>query len=127
MAVTTLDPRTALVVIDLQHGIVALPNAAPHSAGEVVGRSVQLADAFRAHDLPVVLVRVTFAADGSDRPLGRTEAPSGASTRRPAGTSSSTNWPAIPRTSPSPSATGAPSMAPTSTSSCAGAASPRSC
>ncbi|MEV6482870.1 hydrolase [Streptomyces sp. NPDC051576] len=72
MALTTLDPRTALVVIDLQGGIVGAPTQ-PYSGPEVVARSVELADAFRAADLPVVLVRVSFAADGADAVPGRTE------------------------------------------------------
>ncbi|MFI6620439.1 hydrolase [Streptomyces sp. NPDC050528] len=72
MALTTLDPRTALVVIDLQGGIVGAPTQ-PYSGPEVVARTVELADAFRAADLPVVLVRVTFAADGADAVPGRTE------------------------------------------------------
>ncbi|MEW2163866.1 hydrolase [Streptomyces sp. NPDC007084] len=76
MAVTTLDPRTALVVIDLQKGIVGSPGLAPHPAAEVVERSVRLADAFRGHGLPVVLVRVTAAADGADAVPGRNEAAS---------------------------------------------------
>ncbi|MFD5521094.1 hydrolase [Streptomyces sp. NPDC127066] len=71
MAVTTLDPRTALVLIDLQHGIVGNPGLAPHAAADVVERSVRLADAFRGHGLPVVLVRVTAAADGADAVSGR--------------------------------------------------------
>jgi nicotinamidase-related amidase len=74
MTVTSLDPRTALVVIDLQHGVLGLP-VRPHTAADVLARSVRLADAFRAADLPVVLVRVSFAEDGSDAPPGRTEAP----------------------------------------------------
>ncbi|HEY3503499.1 MAG TPA: hydrolase [Actinocatenispora sp.] len=73
MAVTTLDENTALVLIDLQNGITAA-DTAPHSAADVVARSVELADAFRTRGLPVVLVRVTFAADGSDTLPGRTEA-----------------------------------------------------
>ncbi|MFE2050764.1 hydrolase [Streptomyces sp. NPDC059459] len=83
MAVTSLDPRTALVVIDLQAGIVAAP-AAPHGSAEVVARSARLAEAFRARDLPVVLVRVSFAADGADAVPGRTEA-GGAGGPRPEG------------------------------------------
>ena len=62
MALTTLDAKTALVVIDLQRGIVALPTA--HPAGEIVERSVALLDAFRRHGLPVVLVNVTAGAPG---------------------------------------------------------------
>ncbi|MBV2357179.1 hydrolase [Streptomyces sp. J2-1] len=72
MSVTTLDPRTALVVIDLQHGIVGLP-VKPYPAADVVARNVELAEAFRARNLPVVLVRVSFAADGADAMPGRTE------------------------------------------------------
>jgi nicotinamidase-related amidase len=65
MAVITLDPKTALIVIDLQNGIVALPTV--HPAGEVVKYASALADAFRRHGLPVVLVSVAGA------PSGRTE------------------------------------------------------
>lgn len=68
MAVTTLDQRTALVVIDLQKGIVALPTI--HPIAGVVTQAATLADAFREHGLPVVLVNV----DGL--PPGRTEQPS---------------------------------------------------
>ncbi|MFD9007118.1 hydrolase [Streptomyces sp. NPDC059582] len=73
MALTAFDPRTALVVIDLQAGIAGAPTQ-PYAGADVVARSVELADAFRAHDLPVVLVRVSFAADGADAVPGRTEA-----------------------------------------------------
>ncbi|MGW6197735.1 isochorismatase family protein [Kribbella sp. NPDC055110] len=72
MPVTTLDPKTALVVIDLQNGVAVLPGA-PHPTADVISKTVELADTFRKHDLPVVLVRVSFAADGGDRPTGRTE------------------------------------------------------
>ncbi|RFC70166.1 hydrolase [Streptomyces sp. AcE210] len=72
MALTTLDERTALVVIDLQKGIVGAPTT-PYTGTEVVARSVELADAFRSHGLPVVLVRVSAAADGADAAPGRNE------------------------------------------------------
>jgi nicotinamidase-related amidase len=62
MAVTALDPKTALVVIDLQKGVVSLQTA--HPTGEVVKRTSMLADAFRRHGLPVVLVHVVGAAPG---------------------------------------------------------------
>jgi nicotinamidase-related amidase len=62
MAITTLDPKTALVLIDLQNGIVALPTV--HPADEVVKHAGALADAFRAHGLPVVLVNVAGGAPG---------------------------------------------------------------
>ncbi|WP_436527955.1 isochorismatase family protein [Actinoplanes sp. HUAS TT8] len=73
MTVSTIDPKTALVVIDLQHGIVTRP-VAPIPAADVVARTAELAAAFRDRNLPVVLVRVAFAADGSDAPHGRTQA-----------------------------------------------------
>jgi nicotinamidase-related amidase len=63
---TTLDPKTALIVIDLQRGVVALP-AAAHPMDTVIANSAALAEAFRAHSLPVVLVNVNGA------PSGRTE------------------------------------------------------
>jgi len=62
MAITALDPKTALVVIDLQKGIVAFPTV--HPANEVAKRAGALADAFRRHGLPVVLVNVTGGAPG---------------------------------------------------------------
>ncbi|MEV6193338.1 hydrolase [Streptomyces sp. NPDC051920] len=80
MAVTTLDPRTALVLIDLQNGIVGNPAVAPVTGADVVERAVRLADAFRGHGLPVVLVRVTAAADGADAVRGRIDGPSRART-----------------------------------------------
>jgi len=65
MALTKLDPTCALVVIDLQKGIASLPSV--HPLHEIVRHAGALADAFRQHSLPVVLV----TADGG--PPGRTE------------------------------------------------------
>ena len=65
MPVTTLDPKTALIIIDLQNGIVELP--AVHPIAEVVTQAAALAGAFRQHGLPVVLVTVISP------PSGRTE------------------------------------------------------
>jgi nicotinamidase-related amidase len=62
MPLTTVDPVAALVVIDLQKGIVAIPTGQPTS--EIVARSAELALAFRERGLPVVLVNVTGAAPG---------------------------------------------------------------
>ena len=62
MPLTTLDTTAALIVIDLQKGIVALPTV--HSTAEIVDRSAQLARAFRERGLPVVLVNVTAPAPG---------------------------------------------------------------
>ncbi|GAA3134387.1 nicotinamidase-related amidase [Kribbella aluminosa] len=72
MPVTTLDPKTALVVIDLQNAVAALPGE-PHATSDVISRTVELADAFRKRNLLVVLVRVSIAADGADWVPGRTE------------------------------------------------------
>ncbi len=62
MPLTKLDTTAALVVIDLQKGIVGMPTV--HPAGEVTGRAAQLARAFRERGLPVVLVNVAGRAPG---------------------------------------------------------------
>jgi nicotinamidase-related amidase len=62
MPITKLDDVAALVVLDLQKGIVALPTA--HPVGEVMDRVARLARAFRNRGWPVVLVNVTGAAPG---------------------------------------------------------------
>ena len=62
MAITTLDPKTALIVIDLQKGIVGMPTV--HPGDEIVKRAAALAEAFRRHGLPVVLVNVDRGAPG---------------------------------------------------------------
>jgi nicotinamidase-related amidase len=67
MPLTTLDSAPALVVIDLQKGIVSdtVAHAVPHAAA--------LAKAFREQDLPVMLVNVTGRAPGRTD-AGRTDA-----------------------------------------------------
>ncbi len=61
-----LDPKTtALVLIDLQNGIVAM-TVQPQSSSEVVARAKRLADAFRQAQSTVVLVTVGSSADGKD-------------------------------------------------------------
>ncbi len=55
-----LDPsKTALVLIDLQQGILGTP-VGPHSAADVLNRAATLAERFRKLSAPVVLVRVSF-------------------------------------------------------------------
>ena len=66
MPITKLDDICALIVIDLQKGIVGMPTV--HPTSEIVDRSAQLARAFRKRTLPVVLVNV------SGPPPGRTDA-----------------------------------------------------
>src|SRR5437763_547797 len=58
MPLSTLDPTPALVVIDVQKGLVA------GSVASVVPNAAALVTAFREHDLPVVLVNVTGWAPG---------------------------------------------------------------
>jgi nicotinamidase-related amidase len=56
------DPATtALVLIDLQQGIVPLPMLAPHSGPSVVKKAAELAGAYRAAGSVVVYVRVDMA------------------------------------------------------------------
>ncbi|MDR3750105.1 MAG: isochorismatase family protein [Terracidiphilus sp.] len=62
MPLTTLDPNTALIVIDLQKGIVS--GNFIHPIGEVVDRTRALMDVFRAKNLPVALVNVAGRAPG---------------------------------------------------------------
>jgi nicotinamidase-related amidase len=62
MAVTQLDPKTALIVIDLQKGIVGLPTV--HPIGEVIKQAAALTNAFRRKGLPVILVNVAGGAQG---------------------------------------------------------------
>ena len=56
---------TALVLIDLQQGILAYAKA-PYDAAAVLAHAAPLAHAFRAAKAPVVLVKVGFSADGGD-------------------------------------------------------------
>ena len=67
----TLDPRTALVLIDLQVGIASL--VAADALRATAERSAELAAAFRAQAAPVLLVRTNFASDGGDVPRNRTD------------------------------------------------------
>jgi nicotinamidase-related amidase len=62
LPITVIDPKTALIIIDLQKGIVGLPVA--HPAPEVVKNASTLAEVFRRHGLPVVLVNVAGVAPG---------------------------------------------------------------
>jgi nicotinamidase-related amidase len=65
--VTTLDPKTALIVVDLQKGIVSSPFL--HPVADVIKNTQALLATFRELHLPVVLVNVTGGAPG------RTEQP----------------------------------------------------
>jgi nicotinamidase-related amidase len=84
-----LEPATtALVLIDLQEGILPFAKA-PHDGAAVLARARPLAEAFRAAKAPVVLVKVGFSADGGDLLKSPVDAPN------PAGTPQA-NWLAQP-------------------------------
>lgn len=61
-----LDPKkTALVLIDLQQGVLGYAKE-PRSGADVLATSAALAHRFRAANAPVVLVRVGWSADFGD-------------------------------------------------------------
>ncbi len=62
MTLATLDSKTALIVVDLQKGLMAHTTVPP--LAEVVGRAADLARAFRSYGLTVVLVNVAGSAPG---------------------------------------------------------------
>jgi len=67
---------TALVVIDLQEGILPFAGG-PHTADEVVARAARLAEKFRANGAPVVMVRVGWSADFAEALKQPVDAPIG--------------------------------------------------
>jgi nicotinamidase-related amidase len=60
--------KTAIVVIDLQKGIVAAPSQ-PHSSQDVVGNAAKLVNAFRKNLMPVFLVHVNPTPETALRPI----------------------------------------------------------
>jgi nicotinamidase-related amidase len=62
MPLTTLDPNTALIVIDLQKGIAGANLI--HPIADILDRTLALIKIFRANNLPVVLVNVAGRAPG---------------------------------------------------------------
>jgi nicotinamidase-related amidase len=62
---TLTAATTALILIDLQKGIVRMPTE-PHSGEAVLARGQHLAQRFRVAGAPVVLVNVAFSRDFSD-------------------------------------------------------------
>ncbi|HLX11688.1 MAG TPA: hydrolase [Bacteroidota bacterium] len=56
---------TAIVVIDLQKGIVNIPTE-PYAPASIVANARKLVQAFRKNSMPVFLVRVTPSADRKD-------------------------------------------------------------
>ena len=56
---------TALLLIDLQNGILQIP-VAPHTSSEIVGRAAELADKFRKAGGTSICTRVTWSPDFRD-------------------------------------------------------------
>ncbi|MDR3679271.1 MAG: isochorismatase family protein [Flavipsychrobacter sp.] len=73
--ITTLDKNTALVLIDLQNGIVNLPLAKP--AHEIVANAVKLVAAFRKAGLPIVIVNVNPAGSAGSKTRKDAKQPAG--------------------------------------------------
>ncbi len=67
MPLTTLDPKTALLVVDLQKGLIN--SSFIHPIADVIERNRVLLAAFRQRALPIVLLNVAGGAPG------RTEQP----------------------------------------------------
>ncbi len=66
LTLQSLDPKTtALVIIDLQRGIVAMQTE-PYPADIVISQTKNLKDAFQKADAQVMLVRVKGSLDGKD-------------------------------------------------------------
>jgi nicotinamidase-related amidase len=66
MSSLVFDPRhTAVVVVDLQKGIVGFPGT-PHATASVIANCVDLLDAARTAGAQPVLVHVGLAPDGAD-------------------------------------------------------------
>jgi nicotinamidase-related amidase len=57
--------KTALVLIDLQKGILGMPGK-PHDPSDVLSNSVRLVEQFHQKQALVVLVHVGYSADGRD-------------------------------------------------------------
>jgi nicotinamidase-related amidase len=71
-----LDPKTtALVLIDLQNGIVSNPQLRPRPGTDVVANAIPVAERFRAAGAPVVLVFAKFAKDYADMPSRNVDQP----------------------------------------------------
>ncbi|NNM51086.1 MAG: isochorismatase family protein [Pseudomonadales bacterium] len=62
MAINQLDKVTALVLVDLQKGVVALPMV--HSTADIVKKVGHLVQVWHRRNLPVIAVRVLGGAPG---------------------------------------------------------------
>ena len=75
MPIASLRPNVALVLLDLQYGITALPTVV--DADTIVRHAARAAAAFRRAGKPVILVRTAFARDGADLLNPPSDAPPG--------------------------------------------------
>jgi len=83
MEQTEFSPtKTALIIIDLQKGIVRMP-LEPRSSNEVVQNAGRLAAALRSRGAFIVVVRVTGSPDGKDRLHPDCDSPMMAGVKRP--------------------------------------------
>ncbi|MER7408437.1 isochorismatase family protein [Streptomyces sp. NPDC000070] len=64
MTLSTVDAKPALVVIDLQKGILAMPGGDTGGLKQVIEHAAELAAAFRSRGLPVALVSILGDAPG---------------------------------------------------------------
>jgi len=69
MSELTIDKKkTAVVVIDLQKGIVAMP-VKPYSANEVISNASKIVESCRKNNIPVFLVHVNPSKDTALKPI----------------------------------------------------------
>ncbi|MHC1559244.1 isochorismatase family protein [Actinomycetospora sp. C-140] len=73
MPASALDARSALILVDLQEDVTALPTVDP--ADDVVANAARLMTAFHDAGLPVALVRVATSTDGGDARRARADHP----------------------------------------------------
>ena len=70
-----LDPKaTALIVVDLQQGILS-PEPLPYGSDAIVARAAALGRAFTEASSPIVLTVTNFAPGYADAPKGEADAP----------------------------------------------------
>ena len=65
---------TALIVVDLQNGILS-PEPVPFGKEQIVTRSASLGKAFAAAAMPIVLTTTDFAPSYADAPKGAADSP----------------------------------------------------
>ena len=91
---------TALVIIDLQEGILS-PKPVPHGRDAIADRAAELGRVFAAANRPIVLTTTNCATGHADAPAGRADEPG--NSRRRASRPSSPPWRPRSRHRPPPS------------------------